>query len=206
MHRQSNPITPHESFLNCFDPNSIKLCIFFGLYFDFLLSPVFKYKALVGVLSSSMSTLPRSDFPGSHGAKKHYRLNVLFWARALQIFFKCFLSWRMQTLQWFLRTSTPLMKSQARNVWTELRNITRRHFFSLPVFLYWTFLYLLSRSLIGRHTRQRRNSSGENWRPWCDFLLGNKSSSCSLSLAFAAENIKIYCSRFAVVRRFELDL
>ena len=77
MHRQSNPITPHETFSNCFDPNSIKLCIFFGLYFNFLLSPVFKYKALVGVLSSSMSTLPRPDFPGSHGAKKHYRL-VLF--------------------------------------------------------------------------------------------------------------------------------
>ena len=30
-----------------------------------------------------LSTLPRSDFPGSHGAKKHYRL-VFFWACALQ--------------------------------------------------------------------------------------------------------------------------
>ena len=32
------------------------------------------------------STLPRPDFPGSHGAGKHYRL-VLFWARALQSFY-----------------------------------------------------------------------------------------------------------------------
>ena len=38
------------------------------------------------------STLPRPDFPGSHGAEKHYRL-VLFWARALQSFYiLCFLS------------------------------------------------------------------------------------------------------------------
>ena len=39
-------------------------------YPDFVLSPVFKYKAFVGVLSS----LPRSNFPGSLGARKHYRL------------------------------------------------------------------------------------------------------------------------------------
>ena len=31
------------------------------------------------------STLPRPDFPGSHGAEKHYQL-ILFWARALQSF------------------------------------------------------------------------------------------------------------------------
>ena len=33
-----------------------------------------------------LSTLPRSNFPGSHGSKKHYRL-VLFRARSLQSFF-----------------------------------------------------------------------------------------------------------------------
>ena len=41
---------------------------------------------------------------------------------------------------------------------TELRNITRRHFFSLPVFLYWTFLYLLS--LIGRHAHATTHATG----------------------------------------------
>ena len=82
MRRQTNPITPHETWLNLFWS---KLCIFCGLYFDFVLSPVFKDKPLVGVFFLHLGTLPRSDFPGSHGAKKHYRL-VLFWARAIQSF------------------------------------------------------------------------------------------------------------------------
>ena len=59
IRRQSYPITPHEMWLKPF-----------WWYPDFVLSPVFKYKALVGVLSS----LPRSNFPGSLGARKHYRL------------------------------------------------------------------------------------------------------------------------------------
>ena len=51
----SGTITPHETLLDhCFDPNSIELCIFCELYFDVVLSPVFKYKVLVGVLSSSI--------------------------------------------------------------------------------------------------------------------------------------------------------
>ena len=37
-----------------------------------------------------LGTLPRSDFPGSHGAKKHYR-QALFWARARQNFWCDFL-------------------------------------------------------------------------------------------------------------------
>ena len=61
IRRQSYPITPHEMWLKPF-----------WWYPNFVLSPVFKYKALalVGVLSS----LPRSNFPGSLGARKHYRL------------------------------------------------------------------------------------------------------------------------------------
>ena len=77
MRRQTNPITPHETWLNLFWS---KLCIFCGLYFDFVLSPVFRRFVFL-----HLDTLPRSDFPGSHGAKKHYRL-VLFWARAIQSF------------------------------------------------------------------------------------------------------------------------
>ena len=54
MRRQTNPITPHETWLKLF---SSKLCIFCGLYSDFVLSPVLKDKASVGVLSSSIWVL-----------------------------------------------------------------------------------------------------------------------------------------------------
>ena len=48
MRRKSNPITPHETCLELFWSkfNCIELCIFCGLHFDFVLSPVFNYKAL----------------------------------------------------------------------------------------------------------------------------------------------------------------
>ena len=46
MRRQSNPITPHETWLELFWSK-----------FDFVLSLVFEYKALVGVLSSSIWVL-----------------------------------------------------------------------------------------------------------------------------------------------------
>ena len=82
MRRQTNPITPHETWLNLFWS---KLCIFCGLYFDFVLSPVFRRFVFL-----HLDTLPRSDFPGSHGAKKHYR-QALFWARARQNFWCDFL-------------------------------------------------------------------------------------------------------------------
>ena len=109
--------------------------IFCRLYFDFVLSPVFKYKTLVGVLPSHLSTLPRPHCPDSHEAKKHY-LFVLFWARALQLLFLSFLSWCMQTLQRFLCTWTPMMKGQAGNVRRLNSQISQdRPFFSLPFFV-----------------------------------------------------------------------
>ena len=44
MRRRSNPITPHETWLELFW--SKLRCVFFGgLYYDFVSSPVFKYKA-----------------------------------------------------------------------------------------------------------------------------------------------------------------
>ena len=63
-------------------------CVFFcGLYFDFVLSPVSpEIQSFLGrFIFLYLSTLPRPDFPGSHGVGKHYLL-VLFWARALQSF------------------------------------------------------------------------------------------------------------------------
>ena len=78
-----------------------------------------------------LSTLPRSNFPGSHGSKKHYRL-VLFRARSLHSFlYIIFLSWRMQTLQ------------RAWNVWRLNSQISQDGTFVHYRFLYWTFFYLI---------------------------------------------------------------
>ena len=78
-----------------------------------------------------LSTLPRTNFPGSHGSKKHYRL-VLFRARSLHSFlYIIFLSWRMQTLQ------------RAWNVWRLNSQISQDGTFVHYRFLYWTFFYLI---------------------------------------------------------------
>ena len=121
--------------LNCFDPNSIELCIFCGLYFDFVLLPVFKYKALVGVSSSSIWVLYQSRiFPCSHGAKKHHRL-VLFWARTLQSFYYFFM---------FSFMALANLATSPKRQETDLTNITRRHFCSLPVIcIKHSFIYFL---------------------------------------------------------------
>ena len=147
-----------------------------------------------------LSTLPRSNFPGSHGAKKHYRL-VLFRARVLQSLF------HFSFMAYVNRTTS------LKNLETELTNITRRHFCSLP-FLYWTFFYLLYLFTFSYrnffplfvcfdilwqlptthtrdHTRDRNaNSSRQNDVTWCDFFTGKTCLALALSLAFAAENIK----------------
>ena len=67
-------------------------CRFYPITNRFTNTPSIKYSFSGRFIFLHLSSLPRSDFPGSHGAKKHYRL-VLFWARALQsfIFFICFL-------------------------------------------------------------------------------------------------------------------
>ena len=98
-----------------------------------------------------LSTLLRSDLPGSHVAKKL----VLFWVRALQSFFfyVFFFSWRMQTLQ------------RARNVLRLNSQISQNGTFVHYLFLCWTFLCLLS--LIGifsviclfRHTLTARDDT-----------------------------------------------
>ena len=138
-----------------------------------------------------LSTLQRTNFPGSHGSKKHYRL-VLFRARSLHSFlYIIFLSWRMQTLQ------------RAWNVWRLNSQISQDGTFVHYRFLYWTFFYLIYLlSLMGiffplfvcfdilwqlattharDNTRDRdANSSRKNDVTWCDFLQG-KHVSLSLS-------------------------
>ena len=105
---------------------------------------------------------PSADF--SPAARQIYRRNFppVSLKRVLQIFIiiiiiiiiviiiiiiiiiLCFLSWRIQTLQRFLRTWTPLMKGQAQTSgdWTDKYHKTALLFITRP--LYWTFLYLLS--------------------------------------------------------------
>ena len=128
--------------LNCFDPNSIKsikLSIFCGLYFDFVLSPVFKYKALVDVLSSSIWVI----YQGLIFLAPMERQNItdLFSferARFKLLIFLCFLSWRMQTLQ------------RARNVWRLNSQISQDGtFVHYPFFVLNILLFILLLSLIG---------------------------------------------------------
>ena len=164
------------------------------VFFEGCIPPPLRFMACIQIQSSysgrfiflHLSTLPRPDFPGSHGAKKHYRL-VLFWARALQSFyFLCFLSWRMQTCN----DSYVL---EARNVWRlNSQNMARRHFFSLPffciehslLFTLFSFSYLNFVSVICLfwHTLTARddtrdrdaNSSRQNDVTWRDFLQGKQ--------------------------------
>ena len=124
--------------MNCFDPDSIELGIFCEQYFDFILLPVFKYKALGGCfIFLHLSTLPRPDFPGSDGAEKKIT-NILFWVRTLQSFFFMFSFMahaNLATILYLLELDWIIMKGQAqKHLEIKLTNITRRHFCSLPYF------------------------------------------------------------------------
>ena len=135
--------------LNCFDPNSIELCIFCRLYFDFFLSPVFKYKALVGDLSSFIRALYQGWIFLAATEQKRYRL-VLLWAHALKSFYFfmfCFMAYaNLATILTYLNSTYEGLGPK--HLETELTNITRRHFCSLPVFciehFFIHFTYFLS--------------------------------------------------------------
>ena len=181
MRRKSNPITPHETWLELFWSK-----------FDFVLSPVFKYKALVGVLSSSIWVLYQGRiFLAATDRKNITDLFCFERAHFIVFLYIIFLSWHMQTLQ------------QAWNVWRLNSQISQDGTFVHYRFLYWTFFYLIYLlSLIGiffllfvcfdilwqvattharDNTRDRdANSSRKNDVTWCDFLQG-KHVSLSLS-------------------------
>ena len=141
--------------LNCFDPNLIELCIFCGLYFDFFLSSVFKYKALVGDLSSFIRALYQGWIFLAATEQKRYRLVVL-WARferapqSFSFFFYVFFhgvckhcndSYVLELHWWRARPETS-------GDWTHKYHQTALLF--ITGFLYWTFLYsLYLLSLIG---------------------------------------------------------
>ena len=135
-----------------------------------------------------LSTSPRSDFPGSHGVKKHEGTCFVLNARTTKFwYFLCFLSWHMETLQW------------ARNVWRVSSQMSQDG----TCFSYWAFLYLLSLvrifllfvcfdklwqlTMIHAHDNtcdRDVNTLRQNDVTWCYFLQGKQvelSLSCSLS-------------------------
>ena len=155
-----------------------------------------------------LSTLLRSDLPGSHVAKKL----VLFWVRALQSFFFTF----------FFMAYANLATSPKR-LETELTNITERHFCSLPVFciehsfayfllseffplfVCFDILWQLATTHERDNTRDRdANSSRQNDFTWCDFFAGETSRAPALSLAFAAEKTETLPIALLAREKFEL--
>ena len=128
MRRQSNPIMPHEK--------SLQLCIFCGLYFDFVLSPVFKYKALAGVLSSSIWVLYQGRIFLAATERKENK-------KTLQT---CFVL-RARTTKFFLMFSFMAytnLETSPKRLETELTNIARPQFCSLPVFcIEHSFIYFI---------------------------------------------------------------
>ena len=138
MRRQWNPITPHETWLELFWSKFNWTVYFLRAVFRFLFIACIQIKRFRGrFIFPHLSNLPRSDFPGSHWAKTHYRL-ALFWARTTKFFFLfCFLSWRMETLQ------------GARNVWRLNSQISQDGTFvhypffvlNIPLFTLLTFSY-----------------------------------------------------------------
>ena len=123
-----------------------------------------------------LSTLPRSDCPGSHGAKKHY---LLFWARALKSFLI------------FLRFFYGVW---ARNVWRlNSQMLQDGPFFHYPIFVLkiplftfssWNFFPLFVSfgilwQLATTHARDNKchrdaKSSRQNGVTWCEFLQGKQ--------------------------------
>ena len=100
MRCQSILITPHEMWLELFWLKFNWTVYFCGLYFHFCFIACTQIQSFsVCFIFLRLSTLPRLDFPGTHGLKKHYRL-VCFKRAHFKVFvFLCFLSWCMQTFQ-----------------------------------------------------------------------------------------------------------
>ena len=156
MRRQWNPITPHETWLELFWSKFNWTVYFLQAYFDFFLSPVFKYKALVGDLSSFIRALYQGRIFLTATEQKRYRL-VLLWAHALQSFYFfmfCFMAYaNLATILTYLNSTYEGLGPK--HLETELTNITRRHFCSLPVFciehFFIYFTYFLSSEFFSRY-------------------------------------------------------
>ena len=150
----------------------IQLCIFCGLYFDCVQIQSFSGHFIF----LHLSTLPRSDFPGSQGAKKRYRLVLFRWVRAKFLVFYVF----------FYGVCKPCNEPETSGDWTHKYH--KAALLLITLSLYWTFLYLLyllslyvgifSVICLFWHTLRERdrdaNSSLQNEVTWCDFLQGKQ--------------------------------
>ena len=132
MRRQWNPITPHETWLELFWSKFTWTVYFLPAVFRFLFIACIQIKRFRGrFIFPHLSNLPRSDFPGSHWAKTHYRL-ALFWARTTKFFI---------FFVFFHGVWKPCKEPETSGDWTHKYHKTALLF--ITRFLYWTFLYLL---------------------------------------------------------------
>ena len=201
MRCQSILITPHEMWLELFWLKFNWTVYFCGLYFHFCFIACTQIQSFsVCFIFLHLSTLPRLDFPGTHGLKKHYRL-VCFKRAHFKVFvFLCFLSWRMQTFQ------------RAQKVWrlnsqiSEDGTFVYYPFFVLNILLFTLFTfsylnffyYLFVLTYVDssrRHTHvtthpTRMQYFAPKWRHLMRFFAGATSRALALLLAFAAGNIK----------------
>ena len=186
MRRQSNPITPLETWLELFWSKFNWTLYFLRAVFRFRFVACIQIQSFSGrFIFLHLSTLPRSDFPGSHGAKNITDL-FCFEREHFKVFsFLCFLSWRMQTLQ------------RARNVWrlnsqmSQDGTFVHYPFFVLNILLFILFpfsfriffalfvcfdiLWQLATTQARDNTRNRdANSSCQNDVTWWDFFAGKQ--------------------------------
>ena len=193
-------------------------CVFFAGYISiFVLSPVFKYKALVCVLSSSIWVLYQGwIFLGPTDWKNITDLFCFKRAHFKVFVFLCFLSWRMQTFQ------------RAQKVWRLNSQISQDGtfvyypFFVLNILLFtlFTFSYRnfcllfvcfdIRWQLVTTHACNNTPDRDAILRAKMTsldaiFRRGNKSSSSSLA-CFCRRKQKIYRAGFALMKKFELDL
>ena len=201
---------------------------FCGLYFNFVLSLVFKYKALVGILSSSIWVLYQDRI----------FLAAMEWENITDLFcfecayYKAFIF--MFSFMAFANLAMVLTYLNSTNegpdpkcLETELTNITRRHFCSLPVFCikhsFIYFIYFLLSEFFSVvclfwHTLTARDDTHATTHVTgtqiihakmaslnAIFCRGNKSSSRPLT-HFCSRKQKIYRLRFVLIKKFELNL
>ena len=155
-----------------------------------------------------LSTLLRSDFSGSHAAKKTLPTCFVLSARTTNFFFFTF----------FFMAYANLATSSKR-LEIELTNITRRHFCSLsvfciehsfvyfllsdffPLFVCFDILWQLATTHERDNTRDRdANSSRQNDFTWCDFLQGKQVKLLLSRSLLPQKRQKLYRSRFSLVK------
>ena len=186
MRCQSNPITPHGTWLELSWSKFNWTVYFFAGCISIRFIACIQIQSFSGCfIFLHLSTLPRSDFPGTHGAKKNTYLFCFERAHYKVYIFLCFLSWHMQTLQ------------RARNVCRLNSQISKDYTFdyypffvlNIPLFTILTFstfsyrnffvcfdiLWRLATIHVRDNTLDRdANSSRQNDITWCDFLQGKQ--------------------------------